>query len=554
MSCKSIAWGNEKVGGAKITASARLCLLGLVLVALAATPLLAGDWTMFGYDTTNAASNGSSINTSNVNTLKPRFVVTTGGDISARAAVAGGKAFFPDWAGNIWAVNSNNGQLIWVHQLSDYGLPVGTVSRTSPAVIGGGGGTVFIGTQYNANYPNSPSGWILALNANTGALVWKVRPDTSNIFPAITSSPSISGNTIYVGMTSNEEYAASDPTYPCCSVVGSVVALNANNGAKLWQTFMAPAGYSGANVWGSTPVIDTARKMVYVGTGNNYSIPTDPAYTSCIAGGGTEATCLSPNDHADSVVALDMNTGAIKWATRAMQWNQYYEPTNGSDFWNTACIFPPFTNCPPSPTGPDYDFGSGPNEITYQPAHGPAQTIIGAGQKSGIYYAFNPDTGALLWSTQVGPGSSLGGMEWGSASDGTRIYVAISNLYGIPYAAGSAGSWAALNPATGAILWQKADPNGAVDLGPLAVANGVLYAPSMGGPTFGGGSPGTAPTMFGLDAATGNTLWSFAAGSSVIAGATVENNNVWWGSGYAHLGIPGFTGNNKFYGFTPNGN
>jgi outer membrane protein assembly factor BamB len=47
------------------------------------------------------------------------------------------------------------------------------------------------------------------------------------------------------------------------------------------------------------------------------------------------------------------------------------------------------------------------------------KTIIGAGQKSGIYYALDPDTGALLWQTQVGPGSSLGGIEWGSASDGT---------------------------------------------------------------------------------------------------------------------------------------
>ena len=73
---------------------------------------------------------------------------------------------------------------------------------------------------------------------------------------------------------------------------------------------------------------------------------------------------------------------------------------------------------------------------------------------------FDPDTGALLWQTQVGPGSSLGGMEWGSASDGSSIYVAIANLYGIPYAGGNAGSWAALDPATGAILWQVPDPNG----------------------------------------------------------------------------------------------
>jgi polyvinyl alcohol dehydrogenase (cytochrome) len=84
-----------------------------------------------------------------------------------------------------------------------------------------------------------------------------------------------------------------------------------------------------------------------------------------------------------------------------------------------------------------------------------------------------------------------------------------------------------------------------MDLGPLAVANGVLYAPSMAqGPT--------ASTMFGLDAATGNILWDFAAGGSVVAGATPVNNNLYWGSGYSHLGALG-TGNNKFFGFTPNG-
>jgi polyvinyl alcohol dehydrogenase (cytochrome) len=137
-------------------------------------------------------------------------------------------------------------------------------------------------------------------------------------------------------------------------------------------------------------------------------------------------------------------------------------------------------------------------------------------------------------------------MEWGSASDGKRIYVQIANFYGIPSQGGSAGSWAALDPATGAILWQKADPNGAIDLGPMAVSNGVVYAPSMAGAA-------TSPTMFALDAATGNTLWSFAAGSSVNAGATIVNGTVFWGSGYAHLGIPGYTPNNKFYAFSLNG-
>ena len=523
--------------------------LGLALGAMVITPLVAqgpSDWPMFGQNVSNTAATstpGNSMSPKQISKLKPKWVFTTGGDVSARAAVVNGVAYFPDWAGNLWAVDAQSGHLVWSHKLSDYGLTPGTVSRTSPAVANG---LVYIGTQYVSS---GLTGWLLAINASTGALVWKVQPDTSNPFPVITASPAVAGGVVYVGMTSNEEYAAANPSYVCCSVRGSVVALNAATGAVLWQTFTVPVGYSGGNVWGSNAVVDAARGTVFVGTGNNYSVPNDPAFAACVSAGGTRAACQSPNNNADSILALDMQTGAIKWARRLETWNQFYA-TDGSDFWNTACggFFGSPVNCPPSP-GPDYDFGSAPNEITYKVGN-TTKTIIGAGQKSGIYYAFDPDTGAELWHTQVGPGSSLGGMEWGSASDGTRIYVAIANLYGLPYAAGNAGSWAALDPATGAILWQVADPNGAVDLGPLTVADGVVYVPSMAAKSLYVPSPPTTPTMFALDASNGSTIWSFEAGSSVIAGATVVGENVFWGSGYAHLGIPGYTGNNKFYAFS----
>lgn len=495
-------------------------------------------WPMFGQNAGNTASTfNEDISSKNVGKLAPRWVATLGGDISARAAVVNGVAYVPDWAGYLWAINANNGKTLWSHQLSDYGLASGTVSRTSPAVVNG---VVYLGTQYNSP---GPTGWLLAINATTGNLIWKVQPDTSNPFPVITASPTVVNGKIFVGMTSNEEFIAAASFYPCCSARGSVVAVDAATGHVLWQTFTAPAGYSGANVWGSNPVVDVSRGLVYVGTGNNYHFPA--TYISCINSGGTPPTCLDPADYADAIIALDTGTGAIRWATRLMTWNLPAFYPDGVDFWNVGCVVPPYTNCPTPNTGPDFDFGSAPNEITYQSAGGP-KTVIGAGQKSGIYYALDPDTGAMLWRTQVGPGSSLGGMEWGSASDGQRIYVAIANLYGIPYAAGTAGSWAALDPATGAILWQKADPNGAIDLGPLAVANGIVYAPSMGG------SPG-APSMLALDAATGNQLWGYAAGSSVIAGASIVNGTVFWGSGYTHIPIPGFTGNNKFFSFTVNG-
>ena len=57
--------------------------------------------------------------------------------------------------------------------------------------------------------------------------------------------------------------------------------------------------------------------------------------------------------------------------------------------------------------------------------------------------------------------------------------------------------------------------------------------------------------MRALDAATGATLWSYhGAGASVNTGAAVVNGVVYWGSGYAHLGIPGWTGSTTFYAFS----
>jgi polyvinyl alcohol dehydrogenase (cytochrome) len=116
------------------------------------------DWPMFGQNASNTAYNSTetAISTKTVGQFTAKWTFTTGGDVSARAAVVNGVVYFPDWAGNLFAVNATSGKLIWQHHLSDYGLAAGTVSRTSPAVVNG---VVYIGTQYN---PSGPTGWLLA--------------------------------------------------------------------------------------------------------------------------------------------------------------------------------------------------------------------------------------------------------------------------------------------------------------------------------------------------------------------------------------------------------
>ncbi|MEP6873316.1 MAG: PQQ-binding-like beta-propeller repeat protein [Burkholderiales bacterium] len=499
----------------------------------------ANDWPMFGQNIHNTAhARPGSLN--DVAKLQPKWIFTAGGEISARAAIVDGRAYFPDWGGNIWAVNTKTGKKVWGHQLSDYGLPANTHSRTSPAV---NDGVVYIGTQEGA--------WMLAIDAASGNLLWKTQLESpaNDPYAMITASPAVVGGLLYTGVASNAEgLAGLVPGFKCCSGRGSVVAITLNGrnrGKILWQTYMSPPGYSGAGVWSSNFAVDLLRGTVYASTGNNYSAPTDPAYAACIAAAGTAASCASPDNHVDSIVALNMLSGKIRWAKKFVVWNQPGFAKDGSDDWNVDCFFFTNGNCPPG-AGPDYDFASAPNLIHYRDTNGRLKTILGAGQKSGIYYALDPDNGTELWRTQVGPGSSLGGMEWGSATDGKRIYVSIANFYGIPTQYGGGGSWAALDPETGKIIWQVGDPSGAIAIGPLSVADGVVFASSMAGGA-------SSPSMLALAASSGQTLWTYAAGSSVNAGASIVDGVVYWGSGYAHLQIPGYTTNNKFFAFSKNG-
>jgi len=150
-------------------------------------------------------------------------------------------------------------------------------------------------------------------------------------------------------------------------------------------------------------------------------------------------------------------------------------------------------------------------------------------------------------SRLVGPGSDPGGIQWGTAYDGTQIYVAIGHTTGQAYTLPSGatitgGSFAALDPSNGRVIWQTPDPQGAPDQGALTVANGVLYGASIAR---------TGDQMFALDTTTGAILWRFASGGSVVDGPAVVNGTVYWGSGYARA--PGGIGNTLFYVFSIDG-
>lgn len=515
------------------SATALICTFSLGITAQAGDTDGKGLWLSAGHNVSNTRFQADEVRITprNVARLGPKWIFTTAGEVSATPAVDAQRVYVPDWKGNLYAVDRFTGTQLWSTKIASATGVSNDLARATPALSGD---LLVIGTQGR----NGGGGNLLAYKASTGALVWKTLLDPSP-FAIITQSATVSGGVAYIGVASNEEGVAVQPGYPCCSFRGSMMAVDLATGAILWKTYMVPLGYTGGAIWGSSPAVDSARGQVYIATGNNYSVP--PSTLTCVASAGSDVAaikaCLPADNMIDAIVALDLSSGRVNWSTAALPY----------DAWTVSCI--PFlgdgSNCP-QPAGPDYDFGQAPALFTVKHTGKPFQ-LVGAGQKSGQYWALDPDTGAVKWVTQAGPGGTGGGLQWGSAVDDRRIYTANANSDVKPTVVRgntvSTGVWSALDKATGALLWQQTTPSGrtggllGTTSGPVTTANGVVFGCSLD----------TLGYMYAMDAATGDMLWEFASGGSCLSGASVSNGMVFWGSGYTNFGAGTF--NNKLYAF-----
>jgi polyvinyl alcohol dehydrogenase (cytochrome) len=509
-------------------------LIGMALVGLLALPGVAAGspWISAGGNLQNTRfqANEKTFSVSNVAGLEKKWEFTTGGDVSATPAVDSDTVYFPDRAGNLYAVDKWTGQQRWRSSIAAASGVPGDYARATPAIAGN---KLIIGTQG----PFGGGGKILAFHKDTGALLWMTTLDTH---PAavITQSATVYGNRVYVGTSSVEEsFAAVIPGYDCCSFRGRMAALDLSTGAIVWELRTTPPGFPGNAVWGSSPAIDSKRGQLYIATGNNYDAP--QATLDCVAAHEgdplAQQACLPADNHFDSVLALDLKTGAIRWVKRALSF----------DAWTVDCI--PFigegTNCP-EPAGPDFDFGQAPALFTVRDGNR-NRDVVGAGQKSGQYWSLDPDTGAVDWVTQAGPGGTAGGLQWGSAVDGQRVYTANANSNGVPWTLPNGttttnGVWSGIDAVTGQLLWQTVptfggSPFGGASSGPVTTANGVVFGCSLD----------ATGHMYALNGATGAILWTFESGGSCLSGAAISDGRLYWGSGYSTFGTP----NNKLYSF-----
>ena len=395
------------------------------------------------------------ITTANVKSLKLKwaFAFPNTGDVRCKPAIIGNWIIVGSQSADVYALNKFTGKIGW-H------LKVKTGIRSGMVVLRNAGAV----TAYFADGATN----VYAADVKTGKILWTTHAGL-DLQSMNTGTVAVYGGTVFVPISSYEVVMAADSNYNCCTSSGAVAALDSKTGKPLWYHRLVPNatattikkrnrkpfyGPSGAPVWCS-PTVDVKRGLLYIGSGENY---TEPVTTS-----------------SDAIQAIDLKTGALVWNFQA----------TGHDGWNIGC--PTGVNCPGT-EGRDLDFGMAP--LLVNGADGKERLL--AGQKSGVVYALDPQSGNLLWKTRIGKGGMLGGIHWGMAADGKKVYAAnADNIVALnpddTTVHASPGIYA-LDVISGKVVWATPSPRvegkdsylGANSAAP-AVVPGIVFAGGLDG-------------------------------------------------------------------------
>ncbi|KAH7550695.1 hypothetical protein JRO89_XS13G0249800 [Xanthoceras sorbifolium] len=225
---------------------------------------------------------------------------------------------------------------------------------------------------------------------SNGSLVWK-----KNLQNLTGLSP--------IGLVANVNWTVSratptienDGDYHDMLIIGVygpafVIAVKRSTGKLVWSTQLDhnPAAVITMSV--SSHIEECQERE------NNQTVPTHPD------------ECVEPDNHSDSILALDLDSSKIKW----------YNQLGGHDVWFGACNKFSRPGCPPGPN-PDADFWEAPMMLSIQ-VKGTKRDIVVSIQKSGFAWALDHDNGTLAWATEAGPGGIGGGGTWGAATDEKR--------------------------------------------------------------------------------------------------------------------------------------
>src|SRR5215467_10476019 len=205
----------------------------------------------------------------------------------------------------VYAVDVTNGRVLWKHE---HKLPeeLPSLARLIPMSRGAAlyKDKVYFGTL---------DAQLVALKAATGAIVWQKTVADYKDGYFFTMAPLAVKGKIIVGSSGPGEMGAR----------GFIAAFDADSGKELWRTYTIPAaGEPGAETW-------AGESWKYGGGAVWLTATYDPALNLAFFGVGNPAPWdanlrKGDNLYTDSVLALDVDTGRMKW------YHQYH----GNDTWD----------------------------------------------------------------------------------------------------------------------------------------------------------------------------------------------------------------------------
>jgi glucose dehydrogenase len=442
------------------------------------------DWPVFGRDRDNTRfATQDEIDTDNVDELGEAWSTGLGPDqylMESFPLVIGENIYVTTSTDEVMQINGKTGHINWTYTPEvdfSQSTGVGGYGITVNRGVAAEDGKLFVLTFDNK---------LQAISEKTGERLWSSQVEDPATGAYESMAPTAYGGKVYVGVSGSED-----------GVRGKLSAYDANSGKELWTFYTVPKqgekwvpkGGGGGTIY-MPPTIDASTGTVYVGTGNPAPV---------LVG----AKRPGKNLYTDSILALDADTGKLKWSHQEQ----------AHDLW-------------------DYDAES-PVTLFDVEINGDKKRGLAEAGKNGLLFLLDAETGEDLFPpvgfvkrdhtppttkpTLECPGA-VGGSQYSPLAyspETQAVYVSGINLCMylkveyetskngekafagdrvVPKDTKKTGTFTAVGVNTGKVIWKHNMPT-PMDGGATASAGGLVFTGDQQG------------VLYAFDAKTGDDLW-----------------------------------------------